>query len=58
MKRWNHEECPICGCSLDFGERCTCLDEAEIKAEEIEKNLDRSEPQVRFKFDEMERKTA
>ncbi len=53
MKRWNHTECPHCGCSLDFGERCDCLDELKAKEKELEANLDRSNAQVRFKFDEM-----
>jgi hypothetical protein len=58
VKHWNYIECEYCGCNLDYGERCTCLDELEAQKREVEKNLDRSEPQVRFRFDEMERKTA
>ena len=29
-------ECPHCGCALDFGERCDCLDKAEEMRKEME----------------------
>ncbi|MBO5610620.1 MAG: hypothetical protein J5929_09685 [Eubacterium sp.] len=50
MKYWNHCECPHCGSSLDFGERCSCLDDRNQKMQEMKSEIDDSEPQLRFSF--------
>ena len=58
MKFWNYMECPRCGCSLDFGEKCSC-EEAENTVKTIKPldavDLDRSEPQIQFRFTVMEK---
>ena len=48
-------ECPDCHCNLDPGERCSCREEAEARDRELEKALDYTKPQVRFRFDEMKK---
>lgn len=48
-------ECPECHCNLDPGERCNCREEAAARDRELEKALDYTKPQVRFRFDEMKK---
>lgn len=44
--------CEHCGAFLDPGERCDCEEERESKEMEIERMLDFSEDQIRFKLPE------
>jgi len=55
-----YKVCPYCQCNLDPGERCECRDEAEARRKEQTEVLDYTNPQVRFRFDEMQewRKTG
>lgn len=48
-------ECPHCGCALDFGERCDCLDKTEEMRKEMEEALDYSKPQVSFRLEGMKK---
>ena len=52
-----YRKCPVCGCHLDPGERCTCEEERRREQEMIRKNLktDKKTNQITFRTDALKR---